>query len=95
MIFFLPTTPDLVVYVDSAQIYFRYSGLSDVSDPKLIRILRVFHSDKICTDWPIIEGEKDQKSMATLLKTTGISRYTPNFSDMLFMVIEMASPRGF
>ena len=33
--------------------------------------------------------------MATLLKRTGITRYAPNFSDMLFMIIEMASPRGF
>ena len=33
--------------------------------------------------------------MATLLKETVITRYAPNFSDILFMVIEMASPRGF
>ena len=33
--------------------------------------------------------------MATLLKRTQITRYAPNFSDMLFMVIVMASPRGF
>ena len=47
------------------------------------------------TDGPIIEGEEEQKSMATLIKGTVITRYAPNFSDMLFMVIEMASPRGF
>ena len=47
------------------------------------------------TDGPIIEGEEEPKSMATLLKRTGITRYAPNFSDMLFMIIEMASPRGF
>ena len=47
------------------------------------------------TDGPIIEGEEEQKVMATLLKKTKITRYTPNFSDMLFMVIVMASPRGF
>ena len=33
--------------------------------------------------------------MATLLKRTRITPFAPNFSDMLFMVIEMASPRGF
>ena len=44
---------------------------------------------------PIIEGEEDRKSMATSLKTTGISRFAPNISKMLFIVIEMASPRGF
>ena len=33
--------------------------------------------------------------MATLLKGTVITRSASNFSDMLFMVIEMASPRGF
>ena len=33
--------------------------------------------------------------LATLLKRTNITRYTPNFSDMLFMVIVMASLRGF
>ena len=33
--------------------------------------------------------------MATRLKLTVITRYAPNFSDMLFMVKEMASPRGF
>ena len=33
--------------------------------------------------------------MATLLKRTKLSRYASNFSDMLFMVIVMASPRGF
>ena len=33
--------------------------------------------------------------MATLLKRTGITKYAPNFTDMLFMKIEMASPRGF
>ena len=33
--------------------------------------------------------------MATLLKRTKLSRYAPNFSNMLFMVIVMASPRGF
>ena len=48
-----------------------------------------------CTDGPIIEGEEEQKSMATLLKRTKLSRYASNFSDMLFMVIVMASPRGF
>ena len=39
------------------------------------------------TDGPIIEGEEEQKSQ--------ITRYAPNFSDMQFMVIVMASPRGF
>ena len=33
--------------------------------------------------------------MATLLKRTKLSRYAPNFSDMLFTVIVKASPRGF
>ena len=33
--------------------------------------------------------------MATLLKRTQITRYAPNFGDMQFMVIVMASPRGF
>ena len=33
--------------------------------------------------------------MATLLKGTVITRYAPNISDKLFMVKEMASPRGF
>ena len=33
--------------------------------------------------------------MATLIKRTNLSRYTSNFSDMLFMVIVMALPRGF
>ena len=33
--------------------------------------------------------------MATGLKRTGITGYALNFSDMLFMIIEMASPRGF
>ena len=47
------------------------------------------------TDGPIIEGEEEQKSMATLLKRTKLSRYASNISDMLFMVIVMASPRGF
>ena len=44
---------------------------------------------------PIIEGEEEQKLMATGLKRTGITGYALNFSDMLFMIIEMASPRGF
>ena len=43
---------------------------------------------------PIIEGE-EQKLMATGLKRTGITGYALNFSDMLFMIIEMALPRGF
>lgn len=47
------------------------------------------------TDGPIIEGEEEPKSMATLLKRTGITSFAPNFSDMLFMIIEMASLRGF
>ena len=49
------------------------------------------------TDGPIIEGEEEQKSKATLLKRTGITQFAPNFSDMLFMAIEleMALPRGF
>ena len=33
--------------------------------------------------------------MATLLKRTQITRCAPNFSDMLYMIIVMASPRGF
>ena len=44
---------------------------------------------------PIIEGEEEQKLMATGLKRTGITGYALNFSDMLFMIIEMALPRGF
>jgi len=47
------------------------------------------------TDGSIIEGEEEQKLMAARLKRTGITRYAPNFSDMLFMIIEMASPKGF
>ena len=47
------------------------------------------------TDGPIIEGEEEQKSMATLLKRAQITRYAPDFSDMLFMLIVMASPRGY
>ena len=43
----------------------------------------------------IIEGEEEQKLMATGLKRTGITGYALNFSDMLFMIIEMALPRGF
>ena len=33
--------------------------------------------------------------MASLLTGTVTTTYTPNFSDMLFMVIKMQSPRGF
>ena len=33
--------------------------------------------------------------MATHLKGSVITRYAPNISDKLFMVKEMASPRGF
>ena len=33
--------------------------------------------------------------MASLLTGTVTTTYTPNFSDMLFMVIKMPSPRGF
>ena len=46
------------------------------------------------TDGSIIEGE-EQKSMATLLKRTGITQFAPNFSKILFMVIEMELPREF
>ena len=47
------------------------------------------------TDGPIIEGEEEQKSKATLLKRTGITQFAQNFSDILFMVIEMELPREF
>ena len=55
----------------------------------------LYPTRRASTDGPIIEGEEEQKSMATLLKRTQITRYAPNFSDMQFMVIVMASPRGF
>ena len=41
------------------------------------------------------EGEEEQKLMATLLKRTGITQFAPNFSKILFMVIEMELPREF
>ena len=47
------------------------------------------------TDRPIIVGEEEQKSMLTLLKRTGITQFAPNFSKILFMVIEMELPREF
>ena len=52
--------------------------------------------------YPIIDDPRSKyrciqtvrsKNRWHLLKTTGITRYAPNFSDMLFMI--MASPRGF
>ena len=47
------------------------------------------------TDGPIIKGEEEQKSMATLLKRTEITRFAPNFSNMPFMVIERGFPEKY
>ena len=49
----------------------------------------------IITDGPKIEDEKEQKSMATLLRRTGITKYAPYFSDMLFMAIDQGDFKTF
>ena len=73
----------------------RFNLKNGLNNGKKTRVIMVQTEDLQSPDGLILEGEEDQKSMSTLLETTGITKYAPNHSDVLFMVIEMVSPRLF